>query len=79
MAGFETRSVILSVDIRRHYPVEIAPPDDEPKRDATFVNTFNIVGGPRDGVGDAGVDSHGSEEGASILYVRVSGACSHSQ
>ena len=46
--------------------VEVAPADDEAHGDAAFVDAFGIVGGPDHGVGDAGVDAHGAEEGAGI-------------
>jgi hypothetical protein len=79
MARLETWSILGSVDIRGHDPVEIAPADDEPKGDATLVHSFNVVGCPGDGISDARVDSHCAQKGAGILYVRVGGGCSQNQ
>lgn len=79
MARLETRSILGSVNVRGHDPVEITPADDEPKGDTTLVHPFNVVGRPGDGVSDARVDSHCAQKGAGILYVSIRGACSQTQ
>ena len=56
-----------AVDVRGDDTVEVAPADDETQDDAALVHTLDIVADPGDGVGDAGVDAQGAEEGACVL------------
>ena len=55
-----------AVDVGGDDAVEVAPADDEAHRDAALVDAFGVVGRPDDGVGDAGVDAQGAEEGAGV-------------
>ena len=61
------------VDVGGDDAVEVAPADDEAHGDAALVDAFGVVGGPDDGVGDAGVDAEGAEEGTGVAD---SGGCS---
>ena len=67
------------IDIRANNAVEIAPADDEAHCDTTFVDTFGIVGNPHDGVGDAGVNAKGAEEGAGVADGGVGGSEQHGE
>ena len=57
----------LEVDVGTDDAVQIAPADDEAEHDAALVHALGVVGGPGDGVGDAGVDAQGAEERAGVL------------
>lgn len=57
MALSVQRRVFRLVDVAGDDAVEVPPADDEAERDAPLVDAFGVVGGPDDGVGDAGVDS----------------------
>ena len=61
------------VDVGGDDTIEVAPADDEAHGDAALVDAFGVVGGPDDGVGDAGVDAEGAEEGAGVANA---GGCS---
>lgn len=61
------------VDVGGDDAVEVAPADDEAHGDAALVDAFGVVGGPDDGVGDAGVDAEGAEKGAGVADA---GGCS---
>jgi len=79
MAGLVTWGVLRAIYVGADDTIEVSPPDHKPELNASFVNTFNIVGGPGYGVGDAWVDAHRSEEGTSVLYMGTSGAQEHSE
>lgn len=67
MTGEEAWGVPAAVDVGGDDAVEVAPADDEADGDAALVDAFDVVGGPGDGVGDAGVDSEGAEVDAGVL------------
>ena len=73
------RRCLSLIDIRADNAVEIAPADDEAHCDTTFVDAFGVVGDPYDGVGDAGVDAKGTEEGAGIADAGVGGGDQHGE
>ena len=58
----EARRVFSTVDIAAHHSIEVTPADDEPKSDSTFVDSLDVVTRPRDGVGDARVNTQGAQE-----------------
>ena len=60
------RSVAGLVDIGAYHAVQIPPADDESQRDAALVDAFRVVGGPRDGICDAGIYPKGTKEGAAV-------------
>jgi len=57
VAGEEAGRVLAAVDVGGDDAVEVSPADDEADGDAAFVDAFDVVGGPGDGVGDGGVYS----------------------
>jgi hypothetical protein len=67
VAGQEPGCVGPAVDVGGDDTVQVSPAHDETDGDAAFVDAFHIVGGPGDGVGDAGVDSEGAEVDACVL------------
>ena len=75
MPGYEPWRISLSVDVRGHNAVEIAPSNHEAEGDAPFVDAFDVVGGPGDGVADAGVDAKCTEEDAGVLNVWIGLIC----
>lgn len=74
MARSILRRCLGLIDVRADNAVEIAPADDETHGDASFVDAFGVVGDPDDGVGDAGVDAKGAEEGAGVADGGVGGS-----
>lgn len=60
-----------AVDVGGDDAVEVAPAYDDAHGDAALVDAFGVVGAPDDGVGDAGVDAEGGEEGACVLDAGV--------
>lgn len=67
VAGPEAGRVGAAVDVGGDDAVEVAPADDKAEGDAAFVDALDVVGGPGDGVADAGVDSEGAEVDARVL------------
>jgi len=72
-------TVLGAVDVAAHDPVQVAPSDDDPQRDAALVHALGVVRGPRDGVGDARVDAQGPEEGARVPDPGALGAQEHGE
>lgn len=58
--------ILLAIDITGHDAVEIPPADKHADGDAALVDALDVVGDPGDGVGDAGVDAEGAEEGGEV-------------
>ena len=66
-------------NIGRHNAVQIPPSNNETENDAAFVDPFDVVGYPGNGICDAGVYSEGTEEGARIFYTGFLGAEEHGE
>ena len=71
------RGVLGPIDVAAHDPVQVAPPDDDPERDAALVHAFGVVRRPRDRVRDARVDAQRTQEGAGVPDPRAFGAEEH--
>jgi len=71
VAGNETRRIGLAVDVAGHDAIQVTPADDEAESDTPCVYTLEIVRGPGNSVGDAGIDAKGCDVHASILDGRV--------
>ena len=59
----------LVEDVAANNAIEVTPPNDEAKDNATLVHTLDIVADPGDGISDTRVDTESSEEGACIFDV----------
>lgn len=60
---------IMQTRLTSHDTVEIAPADDETKRNATGIDAFEIVRCPSNGVRNTRIDSESTNEDTGILNV----------
>ena len=72
-------SILPLIYITGHHTIQISPSNHETHRNAPFVHTLGVVGGPDDGVGDAGVDTEGTEKGAGVLHGRGGAGYEHGE
>ena len=68
MTGQKPGGVLAAVDVGGDDAVEVSPADDEADGDAALVDALDVVGGPGDGVADAGIDSQSAEVDSCILH-----------
>lgn len=71
MARQKTRSVFAAIYVGGDDAVEISPANYEPESDTALVDTFDVVGGPGDGIGYGRIDSKSGEIDTSILNARI--------
>ena len=55
MAGEELGRLLCNVDVGADDAIEIAPSNDESYGNTTFVDTFDVIGRPSDGIWDTGI------------------------
>ena len=67
------------IDIRTHNSIQISPSNHKSHSDAPLVHALGVIGDPDDGVGDAGVDAKGAEEGSGIAETRGGAGDEHAE
>ena len=74
MSRHELRRILIrAIDIATHNAVQIPPADNHTHDQPTLVHAFDVVADPGYGVGDAGVNSYGGEEGRGVADVDAVG------
>ena len=69
----------LQIDVGAHDTVQIAPPNDDTNAYTSLVHAFEVVRSPCERVWYGRINTHRSEESASILDLRVRTANQHAK
>jgi hypothetical protein len=79
MTRNEPRGIASLVYVGRDDTVQVTPTDNKSQDDSAFVDAFDVVAHPGDGVGDARIDAESAEESACVSNGRSVTTNKHSE